>query len=94
MEREALENIEEIAGIEGIDGIFIGPFDLSISMGMPGQFDHPEFQKAIDRILGACKDAGKLCMIFTGSPEEAKSYINGDLFRRLLHNVKQCITLY
>lgn len=73
--REALDSIEEIAGINGIDGIFIGPFDLSISMGIPGQFDHPDFRKAIERILHSCKDAGKLCMIFSSSVDEAKAYI-------------------
>ena len=73
--KEALDNIEEIVQIEGIDGIFIGPFDLSICMGIPGRFDAPEFKAAVDRILRACKQAGKLCMTFTGTPEEAKMYI-------------------
>ncbi len=72
---EALESIEEIVGIDGIDGIFVGPFDLSISMGIPGQFETPQFQKAVDRVLEACKDADKPCMIFTGSVEEAEIYI-------------------
>ena len=74
--REALENIEAIVDIEGIDGIFIGPFDLSISMGIPGQFDAPQFRRAVSRVLTACKEAGKLCMIFTGSVEEAKAYMD------------------
>ena len=73
---EALRNIEEIVQIEGIDGIFIGPFDLSICMGIPGQFDAPEFKAAVDRILRACKAAGKLCMTFTTTPEEARMYID------------------
>ena len=73
---EALSNIEEIVQIEGIDGIFIGPFDLSICMGIPGQFDAPEFKEAVDRILCACKQAGKLCMTFTSSLEEARMYID------------------
>ncbi|MBR3124901.1 MAG: hypothetical protein IKF42_05675 [Mogibacterium sp.] len=72
---EALDNIEEIVQIEGIDGIFIGPFDLSICMGIPGQFDAPEFKEAVDRILSACKQAGKLCLMFTGTAAEAKMYI-------------------
>ncbi len=63
----ALEAIEEIAALDGVDGIFIGPFDLSISMGIPGQFDHPDFQAALSRVQKACKDAGKFCMIFTGN---------------------------
>ena len=74
--REALENIEKIVNIEGVDGIFIGPFDLSISMGIPGQFDAPEFLQAIDRILNACKEAGRLCMIFTSCVEEAREYMD------------------
>ena len=73
--REALENIEEIVQIEGIDGIFIGPFDLSICMGIPGQFDAPEFREAVDRILRVCKQSGKLCMTFTSTAEEARMYI-------------------
>ena len=74
--REALEEIEEIVRIEGIDGIFIGPFDLSISMGIPGQFDAPEFRQAVSRVLNACREAGKLCMIFSSSAEEAREYMN------------------
>lgn len=73
---EALESIEEITMIEGIDGIFVGPFDLSISMGIPAEFDNPEFQQAMDRILRACKAAGKLCMTFTNNEEEARDYIS------------------
>ena len=73
--REALENIEEIVNIDGIDGIFIGPFDLSISMGMPGQFKAPEFLQAVTRVLNACKEAGKLCMIFSTTVEDAKGYM-------------------
>ena len=74
--REALENIEAIVNIDGIDGIFIGPFDLSISMGIPGQFDAPQFRRAVSRVLNTCKEAGKLCMIFTSSVEEAKAYMD------------------
>lgn len=74
--KEALDNIEEIVQIEGIDGIFIGPFDLSICMGIPAQFDAPEFQAAMNRILKACKDAGKLCMTFTSSVADAREYIS------------------
>ena len=74
--REALENIEEIVSIEGIDGIFIGPFDLSISMGIPGRFDAPEFLHAVSRVLNTCKEAGKLCMIFTNCVEDARKYMD------------------
>ena len=46
----ALAQIEEIAAMDGVDGIFIGPFDLSVSMGIPGGFDKPEFLDALQRI--------------------------------------------
>lgn len=65
----ALEHIEEIAALEGIDGIFVGPFDLSISMGIPGDFANPDFQAAVDRIVKACRDAGKFCILFAGNTD-------------------------
>ena len=65
----ALENIEEIAATEGVDGIFVGPFDLSISMGMPGDFKNPVFLAALERVQKACRDAGKFCILFTGTAE-------------------------
>lgn len=65
----ALENIEEIAATEGVDGIFVGPFDLSISMGMPGDFKNPIFLAALERVQKACRDAGKFCILFTGTAE-------------------------
>ncbi len=52
---EAVENIDEILSVEGIDAAFIGPYDLSASMGITAQFDHPKFSEARNRILGACK---------------------------------------
>ncbi len=72
---ECLEEIEEVVAIEGIDGIFIGPFDLSISLGIPGGFDDPRFTAAVERILRACKAAGKICLIFTTSTEKAREYL-------------------
>ena len=65
----ALNAIEEIVSLDGVDGIFVGPFDLSISMGLPGQFDHPDFTAAVDRIIRACHAAGKFCLLFGGTTE-------------------------
>ena len=41
----ALANLEEIAGVDGIDALFVGPGDLSVSMGIPKQFDHSDFYR-------------------------------------------------
>ena len=76
--RECLQNIEEIVGIDGIDGIFVGPYDLSTSLGKPGQFNDPEVVHAIERIVAACKAACKLAFIYTGNLSEvAKRYGQG-----------------
>ena len=61
-----LEHIEEITAMDGVDGIFVGPFDLSIALGHPGEFDAPVVHDAILRVQDACKRHGKLSMIFTG----------------------------
>jgi 2-dehydro-3-deoxyglucarate aldolase len=47
----ALGHLEEIFAVPGVDGFIIGPYDLSCSMGIPGQFDNPDFTDAMDRIL-------------------------------------------
>ncbi|MDX1943813.1 MAG: aldolase/citrate lyase family protein [Pirellulaceae bacterium] len=54
-----LENADEIAAVAGIDVLWIGHFDLSNSLGIPGQFDHPRFQEAVTRVLAACRKHGK-----------------------------------
>jgi 2-dehydro-3-deoxyglucarate aldolase/4-hydroxy-2-oxoheptanedioate aldolase len=57
--RQAVENVEAIAAVDGIDVLWIGQFDLTTSLGIPGQFQHPEFLRASRRILEACQRAGK-----------------------------------
>jgi 2-dehydro-3-deoxyglucarate aldolase len=49
----ALDNLENIFAVKGVDGFIIGPYDLSCSMGMPGEFERPEFISAVQRILKA-----------------------------------------
>ena len=69
--KEALDLIDEIASTEGVDGIFAGPLDLSINLGIPLQLDHPQLTDAINRILEACKTHGKKSFIYAGTMEEA-----------------------
>ncbi len=69
-----LEHIEEITALDGVDGIFVGPFDLSISMGMPGDFKNPEMLAAFERILSACRAAGKFSIIFTANADWIDDY--------------------
>lgn len=71
-----LESIEEITALEGVDGILIGPYDLSIDMGIPGEFDNPKLINALERILKACKKNHKMAINFAGTPEAAAAAVN------------------
>jgi 2-keto-3-deoxy-L-rhamnonate aldolase RhmA len=55
-----VRNVNEIAAVNGIDVLWIGHFDLSNSLGIPGQFDHPQFQDAVSQVLSACQRHGKV----------------------------------
>ncbi len=57
---QAVQNIEAIAATPGVDGIFVGPADLSADMGFVGQLDAPEVLAAIDRVYEATRAAGKI----------------------------------
>ncbi len=59
---EAVECIEDIAELEGVAGIFVGPYDLSVALGIPLQFDDPKFISAVERTVKAFRKAGKFCL--------------------------------
>lgn len=50
-----VENADEIAAVDGVDCLWVGHFDLSASLGIPGRFGHPKFKKAIERTYAACR---------------------------------------
>ncbi len=56
--REGLENLEEIATVPGVDVLWVGQADLSQSLGIPGQFAHPDFQAALDKVIACCRRHG------------------------------------
>jgi len=55
---DAVDDIDDILSVEGIDAVFVGPYDLSASMGLTAQFDHPDYIAARTRVLDACKAKG------------------------------------
>ncbi len=57
--REGVENADAIAAVDGVDCLWVGHFDLSCSLGIPGQFDHPDFHAAIEAVTRACRTHGK-----------------------------------
>jgi 2-keto-3-deoxy-L-rhamnonate aldolase RhmA len=71
----ALDRIEEIASVDGIDGIFIGPNDLAASFGHIGNWAHPEVQSALEDAVRRLKKIGKPAGILTPNEEEAKRFI-------------------
>ena len=62
---EALANVERIAAIPGVDVVFVGPSDLSTSMGIPGQWDAPAYLDALDRVAAAARQANVAAGILT-----------------------------
>jgi 2-keto-3-deoxy-L-rhamnonate aldolase RhmA len=74
---DAIEDIEAIAATPGIDGLFIGPYDLSVSVGAPGaDFDHPKMSAALDRVSAACRKNGKSIVTTIGDRQE-RDYSRG-----------------
>ncbi len=71
--RAALDHLDEIFGVPGIDGVFVGPVDLAISLGLGPDADsrHPEFVQALEEILHAARAAGLPAGIFCSSPDGA-----------------------
>ena len=56
---EAVDNVEEIAKVDGIDAILIGTNDLCMEMGIPGEIDNPKIVDAMKKIISACTSSGK-----------------------------------
>ena len=71
----AVENMSAIVEVEEVDAIFVGPYDLSASMGKIGEVDHPMVQEAIDEVRRCCQQTGKTLGIFAATPETAMPYI-------------------
>lgn len=72
----ALNELESIAKVEGVDGVFIGPSDLAASLGHLGNPQHPDAQKAMQDAVKRLKALGKPAGILTANEEEARRYVD------------------
>ncbi len=72
----AFNNIDEILAVDGIDVIFIGPYDMSQSCGVPGQVNHPKVISQMKEIVEKAALLGKVVGTFVESPESAKQWID------------------
>lgn len=69
---DGVNNIDAILAVDGIDGVFIGPYDLSGSLNIPGQLEDPRVQDALQKVLDACRCAGKSAGLHVVAPEPDK----------------------
>ena len=61
--KEAIKQIDAIAAVPGLDGLQVGTSDLSVSLGVPGELDHPSVQDAVRRTIDACSRHGKIAIV-------------------------------
>ena len=69
---DAVPNIEAIVGVRGVNAVFVGPFDLSASLGKPGEIDAPEVRQAIEAVVSCCAERSLPCGVFVGTGAEAR----------------------
>ena len=73
---EGLARLDEIAAVDGVDGVFIGPADLAASLGHLGDSGHPEVRAAIEDALRRISAGGKAAGIFVTDPALARHYLD------------------
>lgn len=69
---EAVEIVDKIAAVDSVDWLFVGPADLSVTLGVPGDFLHPKCIEALQRVAAAAKKAGKAWGILSRDAEHAR----------------------
>ena len=65
----AVENIDELLSFDEIDGVMIGPYDISGSLGVPGELNHPKVLSASKKVIKACEKYGKSCGTQISDPD-------------------------
>jgi 2-keto-3-deoxy-L-rhamnonate aldolase RhmA len=87
---EGLRNVEAIAAVPGVDALWIGHFDLTNFMGIPGQFQHPAYLAAVDRVVAACAAAGKAPAFLATDDTWARDYVAKG-FRLMAYGIDQAL---
>ncbi len=72
---KGVDNIEAIVAVEGVDAVYVGPNDLSQTVGVPGQIHHPEVTVRIERVIEACGRAGVAPGLHTYDVESAQAWL-------------------
>ena len=71
---EAIKNLDEIIKVDGVDILFIGPYDLSQSLGLPGQVNHPKVVEAMKKIVAKAREENVVIGCFTDTLEDLKMW--------------------
>ena len=87
---EGLANVQAIAAVPGVDALWIGHFDLTNFMGIPGEFRHPDYLAAVKRIVAACKAHGKAAAFMAADDDWAREYVDHG-FRLFAYGVDQAM---
>ena len=74
--RLGLKNLDAISAVEGVDGVFIGPSDLSAALGHLGRPSHPDVQQAIENAIGRIRASGRAAGILTTDDAQARRYLS------------------
>ena len=85
-DRAAIDALPGILGVEGVDAIFVGLGDLSVSLGYPGQMQHPDVQALLDRAIRACAERDIGCGVPAGGPEAVAPLVERGVTFVLLSN--------
>ena len=72
---QTLDRVDEIAAVDGVDVLFVGPFDLSLSMGIPTQYTEPRFRAALAKVSAAARNYGKAAGILLSKPEQLEQTV-------------------
>jgi 2-dehydro-3-deoxyglucarate aldolase/4-hydroxy-2-oxoheptanedioate aldolase len=86
--RAGLENVEEIAAVPGVDVLWLGHFDLTNFLGIPGQFSHPQYREALSRIVAAARRHGKAAGYMAADAALGREYL-GHGFRMIATGTDQ-----
>ena len=73
--RDAVTNVDQILTVPGIDAVFVGPYDLSSSMGLVGQVNHADVAAAIDKVRAACARTSSTMGIYCSNADQARNEI-------------------
>jgi 2-keto-3-deoxy-L-rhamnonate aldolase RhmA len=87
---EGLANVEAIAAVDGVDALWLGHFDLTNFLGIPGAFDDPRFEAAVTRIIAACDAHGKAAAFIATDEGWAHRYANRG-FRLFAYGLDQML---